>query len=63
LGGEIGDGSRFPRLPGLPPGRGQRSADGDRADTNHDLGFPCIGLIDSQFKVLGSQTLNEITNT
>jgi hypothetical protein len=31
--------------------------------TNYDLDFPCIGLIDSQFKVLGSQTLNEITNT
>jgi hypothetical protein len=31
--------------------------------TNYDLDFPCIGLIDGQFKVLGSQTLNEITNT
>jgi hypothetical protein len=30
--------------------------------TDYDLDFPCIGLIDSQSKMLGLQTLNAMTN-
>ena len=63
MGGEIGDRPRFPRLPRLPPGTVSDLQTGIVQTTNYDLDFPCIGLIDSQFKVLGSQTLNEITNT